>query len=262
MPGIGRMNPKSLLNIKITLLLIFIGVPLFAYQNSSFSLFTPSALTEKEMEISIIHRFYGPVDEDVWDTLFGMNTGANVGLAFRRNLIYRIELKGSYSRGGKRMELGASWQPPTNTIPLDLQIDIAYFTFEQLGITERRKNLLYLVSAQRTLYPEWVILTTNLGYDGYYERFINGYALHLNYIRNVSIIGEYYPVWDRDSASSDLERYIGKYDTFSFGVKYNTWGHHFIFSVGNGTQFHPATQSLGTNNGSDLYFGFNIQRRL
>ena len=262
MSGIVPQNHKLPFSIIVALLLFFVSIPLFAYQNSSFSLFTPSALSEKEMEISILHRFYGPVDEDVWNTLFGMNAGANVGLAFRRNLIYRIELKGSYSRAGKRMEFGTSWQPPLNTIPVDLQMDIAYFTFEQLGITARRKNFLFILSAQRTLYPEWVILTTNLGYDGYYERFINGYALHLNYLKNVSFIGEYYPVWDRDSASPELGRYIGKYDAYSFGFKYDTWGHHFIFSLGNGTQFHPATQSLGSQSSSDLHFGFNIQRRL
>ena len=247
--------------VMIIILMLLISLQLFSYQDSSFSLFTPSALTKGEMEINIIHRFYGAVDEDVWDTFFGMNVGANVGLTFRRNFGHQLELKGSYTRSGKRLELGVSWQPSLAELPLLMQMDMSYTTFEQLGIEERRKNFLYVISIQSKIYEEWVVISTNLGYDGYYERFINGYALHVKYFRNLSLIGEYYPVWDRNSASASLEKYIGKYDTYSFGFKYDTWGHHFLFSLGNGTQIHPATQSLGSNNGSDLHFGFNIQRR-
>ncbi len=234
---------------------------IFAYQDSAFSVFTPTNLSAGEMELSIVHRFYGAVDDDVFGTMFGMNAGANVGLAFRYNIKHRIEIKGAYTRAKKMNELGLSWCPTHSDYPLSLQIDAAYFSFSQVGLSKRRANFVYILSVQNKIYAEKFVLTANLGFDGYYERPINAYALHINQLKDLSFICEYYPVWDRSSASSKLEPYLGKYDVYSFGIKYQTWGHHFKFSLGNGTNFHPATQSLGTDNKSDLYFGFNIHRR-
>lgn len=257
-----RFVSKSFIHkLQVLIVLLIFSLPLFSYQDSSFSLFTPTALEEGGMELSVMHRFFGPVHSEVWDTFFGMNEGANVGLVFRRNIRYMAELKVGYTRVRKQLELGVSWQPPLEGLPVVMQIDVSYLDFERLGIDTRRRNFVYIISAQNRVYSERVILSTNLGYDAYHERFVNGYALHLKFIENTTFLGEYYPVWDRGSASTALKRHIGDYDAFSFGVKYDTWGHHFKFSLGNGTQFHPATQSLGTDNRSDLHFGFNIQRR-
>ncbi|MDP2172835.1 MAG: DUF5777 family beta-barrel protein [Candidatus Cloacimonadaceae bacterium] len=246
---------------KILLLLFLCSAPLLAFQDNCFTLFTPSSLSKGETEVNINHRFYGAIDDDVWNSLFGINGGANVGIGFRNNIMYRIEAKASYTRSKNRVELGASWRPTPASAPVAGQIDIAWFSFKQSGMDERGNNFLVLVSAQNNIWAERGILTLNAGYDLYYERFISGVALHGKITDSVALIGEYYPVWDRNSAPAEMQTHLGERDAYAFGIKLDTYGHHFMFSVSNATQNHPATMSLGTDDSGDLYFGFNIQRR-
>jgi len=240
--------------------MFLILVPLAAYQDVGFTVFSPTSLSEKEAEISIFHRFQGPVDEDVWNSLFGLNTGANVSMGFRRNLISTLEAKASYTRTKKRVELGASWRPTAERSPVAAQVDAAWFSFTETGITKRRNNFLVIASARNNWMSERATLTINAGYDAYYERVVTAVALHAKINEDVAIVGEYYPVWDRGSAPPELQAHLGSKDAFAFGVKFGTWGHHFMFSLSNSWQNHPATMSLGTDE-SDLYLGFNIQRR-
>jgi len=81
-------------------------------------------------------------------------------------------------------------------------------------------------------------------------------------VDNISLLGEYYPVLDRDTASEKLSQYIGDEDTFTFGLKFNTYGHQFIFLLANSDDIGLRGNSLGTAQDSHLHFGFNIQRRL
>ena len=240
-------------------LLMFL-VPLAAYQDSGFTILSPTSLSQGEAEISIFHRFQGPVDADVWNSLFGLNAGANVSLGLRRNIWQNIEAKASYTRAKKRVELGASWMPTTFSSPVAVQLEAAWFSFAELGIEDRRNNFIYLISARNNLQNERGTLTLNAGYDGYYQRFISGAALHVKLNEDAALVGEYYPVWDRDSASPELKARMGKHDSWAAGFKYSTWGHNFLFSLSNSWQNHPATMSLGTDS-SDLFLGFNIQRR-
>ncbi len=242
----------------LTMLLLL--VPLTAYQDAGFTVFSPTSLGEGEGEISIYHRFQGPVDEDVWNSLFGLNAGANVSMGFRRNIINTLEAKASYTRTKKRVELGASWRPTSERSPVAAQVDLAWFSFSETGIEQRRNNFLVLASARNNYLSERATLTLNAGYDGYYERLITGLALHARLTEDIAIVGEYYPVWDRDSAAPALQARMGDKDAYALGVKFGTWGHHFMFSLSNSWQHHPATMSLGTDD-SDLYLGFNIQRR-
>lgn len=240
--------------------MLCVALPLVAYQDAGFTVFSPSSLSSGESELSIFHRFQGAVDEDVWNTLFGLNAGANVALGYRRAFPYDLEAKASYTRSKKRVELGVSWSPSLENIPVDAQLDVAWFSFAELGIEERRNNFLALLSARNEYQSQHATLTLNLGYDGYYERFFSGAALHVKLSEDTALVGEYYPVWDRESAPPQLRARMGDRDAYAFGVKFGTWGHHFIISLSNSWQNHPATMSLGTNS-SDLFLGFNIQRR-
>jgi len=239
----------------------FIISDLNAYQNSAPTLITPTSLSPRESEINLAHRFYGPVNEKPLDTFFGMNAGANVSLSLRHNFWKTLEAKAGYTRSGKQYELGAAYRFTPNDFPVQAQVDCRYFSFVQPADNERHGNLLYLVSAQTNPLAGRLITTLNAGYDGYYERLINGAGLQVLITEKLSLIGEYYPVWDRDSAPTVVKQYLGKYDAFCIALKADTYGHHFIFSVGNANGMDPRIQSLGTDN-RELHMGFNIQRRL
>lgn len=241
-------------------MMAILALPLAAYQDAGFTIFSPTALSEGEGELSIFHRFQGPVDEDVWNSLFGLNSGANVGLGYRRSFPHYLEAKASYTRAKKRVELGASWRPAPENSLVAAQLDVAWFSFAETGIEERRNNFFLLASAQNGYQSRYAVLTVNAGYDAYYERVFSGAALHLKLNEDIAVVGEYYPVWDRESAPPDLRARMGDHDAYAFGLKFGTWGHHFIFSLSNSWQSHPTTMSLGANS-SDLYLGFNIHRR-
>jgi hypothetical protein len=251
------MNNRFILLFSIA----FISSWLNAYQNSSPSLITPTSLSPRESEITLAHRFYGPVNEKPLDTFFGMNAGANVSLSLRHNFWKTLEAKAGYTRSGKQYELGAAYRFTPNDFPVQAQLDYRYFSFIQSTDSKRHGNFLYLVSAQTNPLAERLIVTLNAGYDGYYERLVSGAGLQVLITEKLSLLGEYYPVWDRNSAADVLKQYIGKDDAFCIALKADTYGHHFIFSLGNASGMDPRIQSLGTDN-RDLHLGFNIQRRL
>ncbi len=232
---------------------------LLAYQNNALSLYTPTTLYEDQAEINLGHRFYGAVDEDILDTFFGMDSGANVRLAYRQNLIYNIELKTAYERQRNRYEIGSSFRFTPFENAVQSQIDLIYSSFKQSGQKNRRNNFVYLISAQNKAWRDRFVITANAGFDAYYERLISGIGIHIILADKLTLIGEYYPVWDRDSASDRIKQYLGSNDSYGIGLKIDTYGHHFIFMVGNSDALGPSGLSMGTNN-SDLRFGFNIQR--
>lgn len=250
----------KLFSIVCITLSLWMSIPLFAYQNSSFSLATPTDLAAGEGEIAISHRFYGQVDDDTWNTLFGINQGANVGLAASYNLPYQSGLKFGYTRQKSQTAVGGYWQIPQSSIPLQAKVDITWKSFLQPGIEDRRNAMEYTLSLQNTHLEKYATLTVNAGYDSYHDRLVNGYGIMVPLREEISLLGEYYPVWDRDSAADVQKQYLGKYDAYAFGIKLSTWGHQFMFQLGNSIATSPATMALGTDD-TGLKLGFNIQRR-
>lgn len=244
----------------LSLLTIWAALQLFAYQHAAFSLGTPTKLYNGEAELSLAHNFYGNVNEDVLDTFFGMDQGANVSLAFRRNFFGALELKTGYTRVQNRLEASAAWKLTPQDFPASIQVETIYQNFRQPGNDERRQNFAYMLVAQNYIYSDIAVLTLNLGYDGYYERPVNGWGISIQAWDGMQLIGEYYPVWDRDSAKDIVRQYLRDYDAYSFGIKLDTYGHHFIFVLGNAYGLSALTQSMGAAN-DKLHLGFRLQRR-
>ncbi len=248
-------------SIYLVLYVLFVTTALFAYQNNGLGLVTPTSLYEDEAELSICHRFYGAIDKDIWDTFFGMNNGANIRLAYRQSLIYNIELKTAYEREQKRYEAGTSFRfTPFETF-VQAQLDLSYISFIDPGAAQRKKNFVYLLSVQNKVFRNRFSISTNIGFDAYYERLISGIGLSIILLDKMTLIGEYYPVWDRNSAANDLKELLGRYDAFAIGLRFETEGHHFVFLVSNSVAVNPFDLSIGTDQ-SRLGFGFNIQRKL
>lgn len=247
-------------SIACVILSVWMFIPLYGYQNSSFSLYTPTQLESGEGEIVVSHRFYGPVDDDMWNTLFGINQGANVGLALSYNLPYQTGIKFGYTRQKSQTTAAGYWQFSKSSVPVEAKIDVAWKSFLQPGISDRRNSMEYTLSLQNGTMQKYATLTINAGYDAYYDRLINGFGILVPLKEEIAILGEYYPVWDRDSAAQVQQQYLGKYDSYAFGIKLITWGHQFMFQLSNSTANNPATMALGTDD-SSLKLGFNIQRR-
>ena len=110
--------------------------------------------------------------------------------------------------------------------------------------------------------------TLNIGYDGYYKRIILGIGLSVSIIKDlglihqISLVGEYYPVLDRENADTHLSRYMGSGNGFSLGIKLDTYGHRFFILLTNTDDLHFHRTALGLPEDSHWRLGFNIERKL
>ena len=245
----------------IVMLAVSIPVGCVAYEPSMLNLTVPSALEPRQGEITIQHRFYGQVNEQPFQTFFGMDLGPNVGLMLRFPIGGGFEIKGGRIRDFKEYVLCASYSKHLPGIPLSGRLDIQYFTFKKDEITDRKGDMFYQVALQSDPILKRAQPCLNLGYDGYSERVGLGAGLTMQILERLSFLGEYYPVLDRDQEDDVASARVGPKDCFAFGIKVQTYGHHFFLMVGNSYAIGTRRLMMGTDS-NDLYFGFNIQRRL
>lgn len=249
--------------ILFALLLLILVSNLEAYQHSFINLISPTELGDWDAEASISHRFRGKVDDEPLDTFFGMNTGANIGLFYRQALMYRAELKLGYIRDNKENILQASWAFTPTDFPVQAQIDIQRFSFEEFDFASndivRQKNYLFVLSAQNKPLAQRLLLNANVGYEAENERLVAGLGLGVIALPNLTLLGEYYPVFDRDSAPDVVQSQLLKHDSFTLGIKADTYGHHFVLFLGNSDGITMRTITKGYFD-KNYKLGFNIQR--
>ncbi len=221
----------------------------------------PSDLEKTEFVFMIQHRFYGKVTEDPFNTFFGLDLGANVGIGIRYAILPRFEINGAHNRYQNEYLVGASYAVAIPQIFLAAQADIQYFDYQLPTMDERRRNFYYGFALQSMPILEKISPTLNIGYDGYNERLGLGFGLDAEFdlsvgpLQKAGIIGEYFPVIDQDTTVTEANSY------FSVGFKLKTYGHYFVLLVGNGSELSTRRVMLGTSS-NDLHFGFYIQRLL
>jgi hypothetical protein len=65
----------------------------------------------------------------------------------------------------------------------------------------------------------------------------------------------------KDKATDDLQNSLRKHDSYSIGIKADTYGHQFMFMLGNNEDMTPRQIVHGSKT-RDLKLGFNVQRHL
>lgn len=227
----------------------------FSLEPSKINLRVPTGLESKQMVLGIQHRFYGTLKDD----LLGMNAGANTGLNIRYLVWSKLEINGAFARYQKEYTIGAGYAFFIPQLWLHSQINLEFFDYEKLGLSTRRRNLFYSAALQTEPILARIIPTINIAYDGYNQRIGLGAGLDVGFefeigpLEGMNIIAEYFPIMNRDN---DVN---GPKNSFTTGLKFNTYGHHFIFLVGNTSEIGIRRLMLGANN-NDLYLGFTIHR--
>jgi len=248
---------------KIIIVFCLLITSLFAYDFSMINLIHPSGLKHKQAEIMIRHRFYGDITDEPFSNFLGMDAGANVSLSARYQFIREAETKFSYSRRKSEKTLGLVYRIDIEDFPIYGQVGIDYFSYEEISQPETtRQNFFYHLSLQNDEIVDRIVTTLNTAYDAYNQRLVIGFGMHVKIVDNINLLGEYYPVLDRDIADEKLSQYIGEEDAFAFGLKFDTYGHQFIFLLTNSDDIGLRRVSLGSTENSHLRLGFNIQRRL
>ncbi|MBN2414617.1 hypothetical protein JXO52_02195 [bacterium] len=251
------------------IVLVMMSADLFAARGSVFNLTSPTTLDLHTLNFTIKHRFYGDFTDDPFQNFFGLDAGANVQLGLRFQPLQHLELYTSYTRMRKEKTLGLSYAYAPRSLPLTAQVDLEYFSFEDLFLEETtRSNIMALLSLQNRPLADRVTITLNAGYDGYFERLVTGFGLTCTLLKDwwlfdqVALVGEWYPAPDRKNIDADLIGNYGDTDAAAAGIRMDTYGHRFLLLITNSDELHARHLSRGIAGDTYWRIGFNIERRL
>ena len=246
-------------NILMFLALLGSTSQIQAFESGQFSLETPSVLVQNEAAFTIRHRFYGDVTEA--DDFFGIDSGGNVLLQLRYAPLDHVLLEVHHTRDNREYNVALGYSHDFDFVKTSVTANVFSLS---LPLFEDRQNSYFVnTSLQSPNYFDYLILTANLGYDGYYQNLNAGFGADFNianifssltFTERISLMAEYYPQF------SKVEGVSGKHDSYAAGIKFQTYAHHFELLVSNSVAMDPRTMMLGTND-DYLHFGFNINRK-
>lgn len=246
--------------LTMSLSLLSLMPMLFGLELSSLNLMVPNGLEKKQLVFTIRHRFLGRINDNPLENFFGADQGANAGLALRYRAWAGLDVEGSYARSEKEYGLTAGY---AFSVVRDLRSEIAvqYFDFKRVSAADRQRNFFYQARFQSEPLLKKISINLETGYDGFHERFGVGVGLDAGFdvtfgpIEGLHLVAEYFPVIKPETDVT------GARNSFAAGIKARTYGHHFMFFVGNNTEIGARRLMLGAP-ANDLYLSFNIQRFL
>lgn len=248
---------KTLLGL-ITSLVLTSAVS--AFEPGQLSLDSVSNFEEGDAGFTIRHRFFGDITKA--EDFFGLDNGANTMIGFRYAPIKDLIFETDHTSAGGTYNFRVGYAYKFSY--LHTQLNVNYFSFEEGTLEDRRENVFANLVLQTPLLFEHLTLSSNIGYDNYYEKSGAGFGIEvsaLNFIptiltftESMSILAEYY------TKHEDLEAFDRAYNAYAFGIKFRTYGHHFELLGSNSTSTHPRTMMQGTNS-NIVHFGFNINRK-
>jgi hypothetical protein len=241
-------------------LLLLAGAAAWGYEASLPNLTVPSGLEAGQLDLLILHRFYGSLLEEPFDTFLGMALGANVGFGARFLPLPGLQLRFLYSTQVREIAAGAGygrWFPAAH---LGLQADARYLNRE--GPAGRAGSLFASLSAQSEPILKRLRLSGVVGWDSRLNRLGLGTGLIVELLQGtpaLSLVGELYPFFAQSWERHPEE--LGAASAFAFGLRLDTWGHQFSLLAGNSYESGESRLMAGAPAPGGLYLGFNIQRR-
>jgi len=231
---------------------------LMAFEAGQLSLDTPNVLKKGEGSFGIRHRFFGEIDD--FDKFLGTDDGGNMHFVLKYAVLDNLVLGVDHTRNESAYGIGLEYAHDFEWIKAGVRVN--GFRLNK-GLDEYDNSYQGILSLQTPNYFDHLNFTANLGYDAYYKHQIVGIGADLNadnfisfltFTEKLSLLVEYYPQVDK------IEGISKEYDSYAFGIKYQTYGHHFEIMATNSTNMDPRTMSLGTNS-DKLHLGFNINRK-
>ncbi|HEX9934388.1 MAG TPA: DUF5777 family beta-barrel protein [bacterium] len=234
------------------IMLLYNSTALFAFENSMPNLTVPSELQTGQMRLTIQHRFYGRVNDRPGETFFGVfDAGANTMLGLRAALGRRFEANAFYVSMIKEYQLGMGFGFSLGTQFSGL-VEARYFSF-RTSFDRRESSVFLLGTLQSRAVAKRCRPVVNVGYDGYWDRFGLGLGLGINVLERLSLLGEFFPQVDPEPNYRDAK------SGFTAGFRIRTYGHFFLFLIGNSFDIGSRQMMRGAEN-NDLHLGFSIQR--
>lgn len=241
-------------------LLAFTSQHSMAFESGQLTLDTPNVLKKDEGSFGIRHRFFGKADD--YEKFLGSDDGGNMHFLLKYAIMDNLLIGVDHTRTQSGYGLGIEYAKNLDKKG-SVGIRLNGYTLDDANFDSRQKSYLINGSYQSPNFFDHLQLTANLGYDGYYEQTILGFGVDLNlknpitwltFTENLSLLAEYYPLIE------DITGVTGQHDSYAFGFKNKTFGHHFEVLLSNSSNMDPRSMALGTNS-DDLHLGFNINRK-
>lgn len=235
-----------------------LGEGLMAFEAGQLSLDTPNVLKQGEGSFGIRHRFFGEIDD--YEKFLGTDDGGNMHLTLKYALLDNLVIGVDHTKDESAYGIGLEYSHDFQWIKSGLRVN--GFRLNK-GLDQYDSSYMANVSLQTPNYFDHLMFSANMGYDAYYKHTIFGVGIDLNinnflpfltYTEKISFLVEYYPQVDK------IDNVSGENDSYAFGIKFQTYGHHFEIMATNSTNMDTRTMSLGTNS-NKLHLGFNINRK-
>jgi len=245
---------------RLFFLVALISWPVFSYDDRSLTDFDAGFdLPPNSLEASFTHRFYGPLDTDGLKTVFGLGSGANARIKELYISSFGLLVDANFTTDARELSFGAGYAVIPKTFLVNL-LAYAQLSSDQYWDTTindlSRKGDLYLqmVAQTKPFLFKRLLLTVALGYDLNENKpgLATGFEVVIR--DNVGIIGELAPVTIKKVDNINFGN-----PSYSIGARVSTFGHQFIFFVGNATGIGPRKFLYGSGD-YHLRLGFEIKR--
>ena len=219
-------------------------------ENGMMDIETPLlGLEQGDIEVSVDHRFLGDAFEDPFEDFFGADIGANVRLGARMILPSRLDLGVSYTRYGSVWGASAGWSGAA--AGLGLRAQAGFYSLE-VAVDERESGGMLEASVEPVERLWRLQPVVSGGYDTRTE--MPGLALGGDLL-----LGDSYSLWGEVMPVVGDEEETADKSAFAFGVTVRTYGHQFMFGLGNSTGMRLRGTMAGAAD-SDLRLSFRIRR--
>ena len=231
-----------------------------AFEAGQLSLDTPNVLKKSEGSFGIRHRFYGEASD--YENFLGTDDGGNMHFTFKYAVLDNLVIGVDHTRDQSAYGIGVEYAKDLVDYG-SVGIRLKGFNIDDSTFDDRQQSYFVNLAYQTPNFLDHIRFTANAGYDAYYEHNTLGLGIDLNmknniswltFTENMSLLAEYYPQIDK------VDEISGKNDAYAFGIKFQTFKHHFELLLTNASNMDPRTMALGTNS-EDLHFGFNINRK-
>lgn len=244
----------------VFIFLLISGI-LMAYEHGTFNLINPTSIEKGKSELIFQHRFKGNINEEPLGTFFGMDSGVNISLGFRYVILPKLELNAKRIWENKEYELGVGYSYTIPQTPVSARGDVGFFSYEKPILEEpyyqRENGGFGTVSLIGEPFYR-VTPVANVGYDSDNKEISIGLGLsirileNIGILRNLSAVGEYYPLSKDDEHKKSL----------ACGIKIETFKHQFDLILSNNSKIGVRNIMSGATGEDGLKFGFNIKRLL
>jgi hypothetical protein len=237
----------------------FIAAAVYAeqFENPMLNMTVPSGLEDGQAYFVLNNNFLRTLHDYPTDDLYALfDDGVNMNLNFRYMTVSGLEAKVGYTTKNREQTAGISYVYKNPKLFLSSQLDVQFFSCVDYVHNNFDQNLFFLLSMQSVpLIDDKVVVSADAGYDAFNENI--GLAIGLSYevLSHLNLLAEYYPVFK----GADSNQNIGTSGCYSFGIKLDTFGHQFIFKVGNSPDTGTRRLMLGTDR-QDIYIGLTIMR--